>query len=56
MRPDPVVHDGQKRIRCGVGFRQAPFSNWNRINGKVSFDVNSRDNANWNYAAPSLLR
>ncbi len=52
----PVIYDGQKRNCSGSGFRQAPFSNWNRINGKVNFDVNRRDNANWNYAAPSLLR
>jgi hypothetical protein len=35
-------------------FNQAPYFNFN--NGKVNFDVNRRDNANWNYAAPSLLR
>jgi len=39
----------------GDAFGHVPYSNWNRINRKVYFNSNPSDNANRNYAAPSLV-
>ncbi len=55
MRLNSVVFDDQEYFLSGDGFDQVPNFNWNSNYRKAYLNSWNSDNANRNYAAPSLV-